>query len=149
MGMQICSVGRNLYNFTATPKNQQLNNSGGREMKRYLCLVLAVTLFSVLVACAPGSSIQVNTSDSSIQLSSPGPNPLVNQPDGLGRVGGAFAGLWHGMISPITLVLSFFNPDIQMYEVHNAGSEYNFGFLLGIAFIFALINLFLRLRRTA
>ena len=118
-------------------------------MIRNLCLVMTVTLFSMLVACAPGSSIQVNTSDSSIQLSSPGPNPMVNQPDGLGRVGGAFAGLWHGMISPITLVLSFFNPDIQLYEVHNAGSEYNFGFLLGIAFIFALINLFLRLRRTA
>jgi len=118
-------------------------------MKRNLCLVLALTLFSMLAACAPGSSIQVNTSDSSIQLSSPGPNPLINQPDTQGRVGGAFAGLWHGIIAPITLVLSFFNSDIQMYEVHNAGSEYNFGFLLGIAFVFALINLFLRLRRTA
>jgi len=118
-------------------------------MRHYLLLVLAAILFSVLAACAPGSSIQVNTSDSSIQLSSPGPNPLVNQPDARGRIGGAFAGLWHGIIAPITLVLSFFSSDVQMYEVHNAGSEYNFGFLLGIAFIFALINLFLRLRRTS
>ena len=118
-------------------------------MNRNLCLVLSMILLSMLPACAPGSSIQVNTSDSSIQLSSPGPNPLINQPDPQGRIGGAFSGLWHGIIAPITLVLSFFNSDIQMYEVHNAGSEYNFGFLLGIAFVFALINLFLRLRRTA
>ena len=118
-------------------------------MKRSLLLALSVILLSTAAACAPGSSIQVNTSDSTIQLSSPGPNPLVNQPDAQGRMAGAVAGLWHGMIAPITLVLSFFAPDIQMYEVHNAGSEYNFGFLLGIAFIFALINLFLRMRRSA
>lgn len=122
---------------------------GGKEMKKCIFLALSVTLLSAIAACAPGSSIQVNTSDSTIQLSSPGPNPLLNQPDAQGHMSGALAGLWHGIIAPITLLLSFFNSDIQMYEVHNAGSEYNFGFLLGIAFIFALINLFLRMRRTA
>ena len=118
-------------------------------MRNTLLFALSVILLSTMAACAPGSSIQVDTSDSTIQLSSPGPNPMLNQPDARGRMSGALAGLWHGMIAPITLVLSFFDPDIQMYEVHNAGSEYNFGFLLGIAFVFALINLFIRMRRSA
>jgi len=48
----------------------------------------------------------------------------------------------------VTLVLSFFDSDVQIYEVHNAGTEYNFGFVLGVAFMFALIGLFLRMRRS-
>jgi hypothetical protein len=118
-------------------------------MKRILFLILCVILLSMTAACAPGSSIEVSTSSSTIQLSMPGPNPLVNQPDAQGRVAYAVAGLWHGVIAPVTLVLSFFNSDIQIYEVHNAGSEYNFGFFLGEAFVFALLGLFLRMRRSA
>ena len=115
-------------------------------MKRIHFLVIAVILFLTMTACAPGSSIEVSTADLTIQLSMPGPNPMVNQPDAQGRVARAVAGLWHGFIVPITLVLSFFNSDVQIYEVHNAGSEYNFGFFLGEAFMFALIGLFLRIR---
>lgn len=118
-------------------------------MKKGLFLILSMMLCSALAACAPGTSIQVDTSNSTIQLSAPGPNPLVNQPDTQGRVARAVAGLWHGAIVPITLVLSFFNSDVQIYEVHNAGSEYNFGFILGEVFIFALLSLFIRFRRSA
>ena len=118
-------------------------------MKKIVCPVTAVILVLKITACAPGSSIEVSTVDSTIQLSMPGPNPLVNQPDAQGRVARAVAGLWHGFIVPITLVLSFFNSDVQIYEVHNAGSEYNFGFFLGEAFMFALIGLFLRIRGSA
>jgi hypothetical protein len=118
-------------------------------MKKGPFLILFMVLFSTLAACAPGTSIQVDTSNSTIQLSAPGPNPLVNQPDAQGRVARAVAGLWHGAIVPITLVLSFFNSDVQIYEVHNAGSEYNFGFVLGEVFIFALLMLFIRFRRSA
>jgi len=50
-------------------------------------------------------------------------------------------GIWHGIISPVTLVISFFNKDIQMYEVHNDGSQYNLGFLLGIVILFAILGL--------
>jgi hypothetical protein len=78
----------------------------------------------------------------------PGPNPLVNQPDAQGRVARSLAGLWHGFILPVTLVISFFDSNVQIYEVHNAGSEYNFGFFLGEAFMFALLALFLRIRRS-
>jgi hypothetical protein len=118
-------------------------------MKVLLFLVLAVILLISLAACAPSASVQIDTPDSTILLSLPGPNPLVNQPDAQGRVARAVAGLWHGLIVPVTLVLSFFDSNIQIYEVHNAGSEYNFGFFLGEAFVFALIGLLLRIRRSA
>jgi hypothetical protein len=117
------------------------------EMKNALLLGLLVTLTAVTVACGPSSSVQVTTPDSTMQLTAPGPNPMLNQPDGLGRVARAGAGLWHGIIAPITLVLSFFNSDIQMYEVHNAGSEYDLGFLIGVTVIVSLLGLFIRMRR--
>lgn len=118
-------------------------------MKKGLLLMLSVVLCSALATCAPGSSIQVNTSDSTFQLSMPGPNPSIYQPDAQGRVAGIVAGLWHGVILPITLLFSLFNPNVQVYEVHNAGFEYNFGFILGELLIFALIALFIRIRRSA
>jgi hypothetical protein len=119
-------------------------------MKYILFLVLAVILLFSMTSCTtPNTSIQLQSSDTTIQLSLPGPNPMVNQPDGQGRVARAVAGLWHGLIVPVTLVLSFFDSNVEIYEVHNAGSEYNFGFFLGEAFMFAIIGLFLRLRRAA
>ena len=117
-------------------------------MKKTLLLILPVIVFCFLSACAPGTSIEVTTSDSTIELRMPGPNPLMNQPDAQGRVARAVSGLWHGFISPVTLVLSFFDAGIQMYEVHNAGPEYNFGFFLGEALVFGLLSLFLRIRRS-
>lgn len=117
------------------------------EMKNVVLFGLLVTLSAVMVACGPSSSVQVTTPDSTMLLTAPGPNPLLNQPDGLGRVARAGAGLWHGIISPVTLVLSFFNSDIQMYEVHNAGSEYDLGFLIGVTVIVSLLGLFIRMRR--
>ena len=116
-------------------------------MKKILVSVLFALLLVMVAGCAPGSSIQVNTPDSTIQLSAPGPNPLVNQPDANGRVARAVAGLWHGIIAPVTLVISFFNSDVQMYEVHNAGSEYDLGFLLGLAIVIALLGLLVPIRR--
>ena len=42
-------------------------------------------------------------------------------------------GLWHGMIFPITFVVSLFNHDVGVYSAVNNGAWYNFGFFLGIA----------------
>jgi hypothetical protein len=110
--------------------------------------ILSLVLFAVLVAgCAPGSTIEVTTTETTIQLSAPGPNPLINQPDTRGRVARAGAGLWHGIIAPVTLVLSFFNSDMHIYEVHNAGSEYDLGFFLGITLVIAILGILLRMRR--
>lgn len=116
-------------------------------MKTFLRLGLLVTLSVLMAACTPSSSVQVTTPDATMQLTAPGPNPMVNQPDGLGRVARSGAGLWHGMIAPVTLIFSFFNDDIHMYEVHNAGSEYDLGFFLGVALVISLLGLFVRLRR--
>jgi hypothetical protein len=121
------------------------------EMKNLLLLGFVVSLFVVmallLAACSPNSSVQVTTPDSTMLLTAPGPNPMINQPDGLGRVARAGAGLWHGIIAPITLIFSFFDSDMHMYEVHNAGSEYDVGFLLGVTVIISLLGLLIRMRR--
>ena len=45
---------------------------------------------------------------------------------------GFWAGLWHGLISLITFVISLFNSDVTIYEVNNSGWPYNLGFILGI-----------------
>jgi hypothetical protein len=116
-------------------------------MKKILVLNLFAVFLVLLAGCAPGSSLQVTTTDSTIQLSVPGPNPTVNQPDAGGRVAGAGVGLWHGIIAPVTLVMSFFSQDVRMYEVHNAGSEYDLGYLLGVTLVIVLISLIARLRR--
>jgi hypothetical protein len=117
------------------------------EMKKTFALVLFAMLMVLTAGCAPGSTIEVTTTDSTIQLSAPGPNPLINQPDASGRVARAGAGLWHGIIAPVTLVLSFFNSDMHIYEVHNAGSEYDLGFFLGITLVIAILGILLRMRQ--
>jgi hypothetical protein len=45
---------------------------------------------------------------------------------------GFWYGLWHGIISFISLVIHLFNPDVMVYEVNNTGGWYDFGFLLGV-----------------
>ena len=48
---------------------------------------------------------------------------------------GFWAGFWHGIISPITFVISLFNPAVRMYEVNNGGRLYDFGFLFGMLIV--------------
>jgi hypothetical protein len=76
-----------------------------------LCLVLFLTL--VLSSCAPG------------------PNALKRTPDAEGRVAGFWLGVWHGLIAPITFIVSVFSDSVGIYDVHNSGNWYNFGFVLG------------------
>lgn len=81
----------------------------------------------------PANSGEIDLPGVHINIFAPGPNPLMNTPGTRGAVAGILLGLWHGIISPITLVLSFLSRNIQMYEVHNDGAPYNLGFFLGIA----------------
>ncbi|MGZ9234321.1 MAG: hypothetical protein ACXW4E_02240 [Anaerolineales bacterium] len=112
-------------------------------MNKNLILVvsLLVLVTLLLTACAPGSSVEVNTPATTVELTTPGPNPQQDQPDDNGRLAGLAQGLWHGLIAPVTVVGSFFTPDMQMYEVHNNGQEYNVGFLIGVALVFLLLGL--------
>jgi hypothetical protein len=64
-----------------------------------------------------------------------GPNVFKNSPGPDGSVAGFWLGLWHGFILPFAFVVSLFNDKVTIYEVHNAGGWYNFGFLLGAAMI--------------
>jgi hypothetical protein len=108
-------------------------------MKKILLFsLLAVVL---LTACGPNSDLEVTTPESTIRLSTPGVNPERNQPDAEGQVAGLVSGLWHGLIAPIMLVGSLFNPAMEMYEVHNNGAEYNIGYLIGVAFVFLVLGL--------
>ena len=59
-----------------------------------------------------------------------GPNPVVGTAGAHG-IAGFWSGLWHGMICPIAFVISLFNHGVSMYEAHNNGNWYNFGFILG------------------
>jgi hypothetical protein len=60
-----------------------------------------------------------------------GPNPAVAD-------GGAgfWLGLWQGFIAPFALIVSFFNHQVSIYEVHNNGGWYNLGFVLGASIFF-------------
>jgi hypothetical protein len=122
--------------------------------KKPFIFVLIAIMLGMAAGCAPGSvqvntpvpagtpgpNGQINVPALSIPIYWPGPNPLVNTADAQGGVAGILLGIWHGVISPITLVVSFVNPDVQMYEVHNDGSQYNLGFLLGVALVFIILG---------
>lgn len=132
--------------------------------KLFIFTLLAQILMIIVVGCAPGSPTQslipvtgpknstpapgeINIPSTNIQVNAPGPNPLENKPDTHGQTAGALIGIWHGVISPVTIILSFMNKDVQMYEVHNNGSAYNFGFFLGVLILMAIAGTVIGARR--
>jgi hypothetical protein len=64
----------------------------------------------------------------------PGANDVVAA--GGQELAGFWLGLWHGIITPVTFVISLFNDNVNIYEVHNNGNWYNFGFVLGLSVVF-------------
>lgn len=79
-------------------------------MKKILILgCMMAILLLLLSSCAPGDG--ANTAE----------NPA-----------GFFAGIWHGWIAPVTLIISIFNKNIGIYEVNNVGFWYNFGYYMAI-----------------
>ena len=110
-------------------------------MKKILKFGLFILLLVSLAACAPSAKINIDQMKSQMQFTMPGENPeLAKQADN-GLVAGLGTGLWHGFISPVTLIISFSNPATQMYEVHNDGPLYNLGFLLGAILLVAILGL--------
>jgi hypothetical protein len=79
-------------------------------------LALLLVVGVVLSACAPGPN---NVAE-------------VNAP----HIAGFWLGLWHGIISPVTFIVSLFNDNVNIYDVHNNGNWYNFGFMLGVSVVF-------------
>jgi len=54
----------------------------------------------------------------------------------IGEPYGFFWGLWHGIIAPISFIISLFTDDVAMYAVNNNGSWYDFGFVIGAGILF-------------
>jgi hypothetical protein len=44
-------------------------------------------------------------------------------------------GVWHGIISLISLIVHIFNESVVVYEIDNTGGWYDFGFLLGVILV--------------
>ena len=86
--------------------------------KRLLLVFLALLGILMLAGCAAG----VNTS--------------VDVPNSEGESDGFWSGLWHGLISPITFIISLFSDNVNIYEVHNTGNWYDFGFIIGLSIVF-------------
>lgn len=61
-----------------------------------------------------------------------GPNPEVAS----GAEAGFWLGLWHGVIVPVTFVISLFTDQVTVYEVDNTGNWYDVGFVLGLTVSF-------------
>ena len=80
-------------------------------------LALVILLVSILAGCAPGANQSKG---------------VANQHD---VVAGFWLGLWQGFIAPFVFVASLFKNDLCIYEVHNNGAWYNFGYLFGLAIV--------------
>jgi len=87
-------------------------------MSRIRIAVVLVGGMLLLVACAAGVNPEVG----------------VSSPDG--DLAGFWLGLWHGIIAPVTFVISLFTDNVNLYEVHNNGNWYDFGFVLGAGILF-------------
>ena len=87
-------------------------------MRARLIRVIPIGLLIFLAACNAGPNTQLNASDSN------------------GIVSGFWRGLWHGIISPVTFFISLFADTVNIYEVHNNGNWYNFGFVIGAGILF-------------
>src|SRR3990172_13299986 len=72
----------------------------------------------------------------SLSACAPGANQLENVPPEGGNVAGFWLGLWHGIIAPVTFIISIFRSDVRFYEVHNNGFWYNLGFVIGAGVLF-------------
>ena len=89
----------------------------GERAATTIAVVAAVVL--LLGACAAGG------------------NPALDTPmAGADEPAGFLRGLWHGVILPVTFVVSLFTDTVSVYEVHNSGNWYDVGYVLGISLVF-------------
>ena len=87
-------------------------------MKKTLKVITVLMMILLVVSCTAGI------------------NQVENKPDKDGKVAGFWKGLWNGFIILFSFIISLFNDNVTIYEVHNSGSLYNLSFLLGIMCFF-------------
>ena len=85
---------------------------------KILPLILVLLLLIVLAGCAPG------------------PNHMQGTANTKDTVAGFWLGVWQGFIAPFVFAISLFKTGLNIYEVHNDGLWYNFGYLFGLACFF-------------
>jgi hypothetical protein len=95
------------------PVRRSQRRPGGRAPKIVASVAVGVGILALLTACAGLA----------------GPNNVANVDTD--HISGFWAGLWQGLIMPISFVISLFTDSINIYDVHNSGNWYNFGFVLG------------------
>jgi hypothetical protein len=81
--------------------------------RRAVVLLVGLGILVLLASCAPGPNEAVGTGEDAP---------------------GFWLGLWHGIILPVTFVISLFTDNVTVYEVVNDGNWYDFGFFLGVLF---------------
>jgi hypothetical protein len=81
-------------------------------------LVLVLLLVNILAGCAPAQNQFKGT---------------ASEHD---VVAGFWLGLWQGFIAPFVFGASLFKSSLNIYEIHNSGAWYNFGYLFGLACFF-------------
>jgi hypothetical protein len=84
----------------------------------YARLVTVVVFGVMLAACVAGVNPEVGTA-------------VEGE-----AVADFWLGLWHGVIAPVTFIISLFTDNVNFYEVHNNGNWYDFGFVLGAGILF-------------
>ena len=88
-------------------------------MKKFILMVLMLSAMLVLTACLPG--------DGSYSAENPA---------------GFFWGIWHGWLAPLSLILGLIRGGYRIYEVHNTGWAYDFGFYVALIGGFGGFSLF-------
>jgi hypothetical protein len=79
------------------------------KFKKTVLLLLVIVLALALTSCVPGDGTYT-----------------ANNPAGF------LWGIWHGWVSPISLIIGIFDPGIRVYEINNTGWWYDFGFYMAI-----------------
>lgn len=87
-------------------------------MKKAMLIILSIVLLVVFASCAAE------------------PTGLEDTKNEDGEVVGFWRGIWHGFITPFAFIISLFNDNVGIYEAHNNGGWYNFGYVIGLSIIF-------------
>lgn len=95
----------------STPKKKAAHS-------RFVLLIILVWVVFLLTSCTAG------------------PNKMVDKSIQEGKAAGFLDGLWHGFIALFTFVISLFSDKVGIYEIHNCGGWYDFGFILGVMIFF-------------
>lgn len=85
--------------------------------KKKLIIAALIIAAAVLIGCTAGPNVM----EQSIKEDKPA---------------GFWLGIWHGLISLFTFIISLFTDKINVYEVYNNGGWYNFGFIIGISIFY-------------